>query len=259
MPKIAANITMLFTEYPLLERFDRAAAAGFTGVELLFPYVETPETIADAVRRTGLELVLINLPAGDWASGDRGLAAQPARREEFAAGLKLAVQYASILRPTRVNCLAGKLGPESTARAVLAENVELAGGALEQIDVRLTVEPVNTFDVPDFALPSTQAALDLIAALDTDNVGLQYDIYHAIRMGEDPFAFIAAQGQEISHIQVADVPGRHQPGTGEVDFAALFRTIDDSGYAGWVSLEYLPEGATEDGFGHLRELGLLGR
>ena len=257
MPKLAANITMLFTEYPLLERFDRAAAAGFTGVELLFPYVETPDSVLAALKDNNLDLVLFNLPAGDWAAGDRGLAAQPARREEFAAGLKLAVQYASTLRPTRINCLAGKLGSEENALAVLAENVEMAGGALEQVGVLLTVEPVNTFDVPDFALPTTQSALDLISALDSQNVGLQYDIYHAMRMGEDPFQFIAEHGREIRHIQIADVPGRHQPGTGDVDFDTLFRVMDDSGYDGWVSLEYIPEGATEDGFELLRELGVL--
>ncbi len=257
MPKLAANLTMLFTEYPLLERFDRAAAAGFAGVELLFPYVETPDTVARALRNNGLDLVLFNLPAGDWAASDRGLAAQPTRREEFADGLKLAVEYASALRTPRINCLAGKLGPEEDALAVLAENVEMAGGALEQVGVQLTLEPVNSFDVPDFALPSTQSALDLISALDTRNVGLQYDIYHAMRMGEDPFGFIAEHGREISHLQIADVPGRHQPGTGDVDFAHLFRVIDESGYDGWVSLEYNPEGATEDGFGHMRELGLL--
>ncbi len=257
MPKLAANITMLFTEYPLLERFDRAAAAGFAGVELLFPYVETPDTILKALNANGLDFVLMNLPAGDWASGDRGLAAQPARRAEFAEGLRLAVEYASALRPPRINCLAGKLGSEENALAVLSENVEMAGGALEQIGVELTLEPVNTFDVPDFALPTTQSALDLVSVLDSQNVGLQYDIYHAIRMGEDPFQFIAEHGGKISHIQIADVPGRHQPGTGEVDFTSLFRVIDDSGYVGWVSLEYIPEGATEDGFDHLRELGVL--
>jgi len=257
MPKLAANLTMLFTEYPLLERFDRAAAAGFKGVELLFPYVETPETVMNALTRNHLELVLFNLPAGDWAAGDRGMAAQPARREEFADGLKMAVDYASALRPRCVNCLAGKLAPDENAVAVLAENVEVAAGALDQVGVKLTLEPVNTFDVPDFALPTTQSALDLISAVDSSNVGLQYDIYHALRMDEDPFEFIEAHGGEISHIQIADVPGRHQPGTGDVDFAKLFRIIDDSGYVGWVSLEYIPEGATEDGFGHLRELGFL--
>lgn len=257
MPKLAANLTMLFTEYPVLERFDRAAAAGFTGVEFLFPYVETPGTVMNALTSNGLELVLFNLPAGDWAAGDRGLAAQPSRRDEFAEGLKLAVEYATALRPPRINCLAGKLAPDEDALAVLAENVEMAAGALEQVGVHLTLEPVNTFDVPGFALPTTQSALDLISALDSGNVGLQYDIYHAQRMGEDPFGFIKEHGGEISHIQIADVPGRHQPGTGDVDFDRLFRLIDASGYDGWVSLEYIPDGPTEDGFGLLREMGLL--
>jgi len=257
MPKLAANLTMLFTEYPLLERFERAAEAGFRGVELLFPYVEQPATVLEALRRNNLELVLFNLPAGDWPAGDRGIAAQPARRGEFATGLKLAVDYAAILRPPRINCLAGKLGSEPNSRDVLAENVELAGEALDQIGVQLTIEPVNSFDVPDFALPTTQSVLDLIAKTESQNVGLQYDIYHAIRMGEDPFAFIEQHGREISHIQIADVPGRHQPGSGEIDFARLFQRIDGSGYSGWVSLEYIPEGPTEVGFELVRELGLL--
>jgi hydroxypyruvate isomerase len=257
MPKLAANITMLFTEYPVLDRFDRAAAAGFTGVELLFPFVETPETVESALQRNGLELVLFNLPAGDWAAGDRGIAAQPHRRQEFADGLKLAVRYAEALKPPRINCLAGKGANDEAARTTLAENVEMAAGALEQVGVQLTIEPVNSHDVPDFALPTTQSVLDLMASLDSRNVGLQYDIYHAMRMGEDPFAFIESHGAEISHVQIADVPGRHQPGTGDVDFARLFKIIDVSGYTGWTSLEYVPEGPTEDGFGHLRELGFL--
>lgn len=257
MPKLAANLTMLFTEYPLLERFERAAAAGFRGVELLFPYSEPPETVLDALERNDIELVLINLPGGDWEAGDRGIAAQPARRDEFAQGLKLAVDYANVLRPPRINCLAGKIGSEPNARQALADNVELAAGALGQIGVQLTIEPVNNIDVPGFALPTTQSALDLIAEINSPNVGLQYDIYHAIRMDEDPFAFIEQHGGEVSHIQIADVPGRHQPGTGHIDFAKLFQVIDDSGYKGWVSLEYTPDGPTENGFDLVRELGLL--
>lgn len=257
MPKLAANLTMLFTEYPLLERFERAAKAGFRGVEFLFPYVEQPATVLDALNRNQLELVLFNLPAGDWAGGDRGIAAQPARRSEFATGLKLAVDYAAVLRPPRINCLAGMLGSEPNSRDVLADNVELAAEALDQIGVQLTIEPVNSFDVPEFALPTTQSVLDLIDSIDSQNVGLQYDIYHAIRMSEDPFAHIEQHGGEITHIQIADVPGRHQPGSGEIDFGHLFQAIDDSGYSGWVSLEYIPEGPTEEGFDLIRELGLL--
>ena len=257
MPRLAANLTMLFTEYPLLERFDRAAAAGFKGVEVLFPYTEPADSIREALERNGLELVLMNLPAGDWAAGDRGIAAQPGRRDEFAAGLKQAVSYATSLNPPRINCLAGKIGDEPDARATLASNVQLAAEALDQIGVQLTIEPVNSHDVAGFALPTTQSVLDLIAGVDSDNVGLQFDIYHAIRMDEDPFAFIEHNGSGIAHIQIADVPGRHQPGSGDIDFARLFQVIDASGYANWVSLEYIPEGPTETGFGRLRELGLL--
>jgi hydroxypyruvate isomerase len=257
MPRIAANLTMLFTEYPLPERFDRAAASGFRGVEFLFPYVESPQFVQEALRRNNLELVLFNLPAGDWAAGDRGIAAQPARRDEFAEGLKRAVTYADVLRPGRINCLAGIADSDPESISTLAANVELAAEALDQIGIPLTLEPVNPIDIPGFALPTTQSALDVIASVESDNVGLQYDIYHALRMGEDPFAFIEQHGREISHIQIADVPGRHQPGSGEVDFGKLFSLIDASGYTGWVSLEYIPEGPTEDGFALLRELGLL--
>lgn len=257
MVKLAANLTMLFTEYPALERFDRAAQAGFTAVEFLFPYEFPVAEVAAAVQRSGTELVLMNLPAGDWSAGERGLAAQPARIEEFASGLKKAVDYAAVLRPPRINCLAGKSAGDATAIAALDENIHLAAGALEQIGVQLTVEPVNGIDVPGFALPTTQSVLDLIARVDHPNVGLQYDIYHAMKVGEDPFSFLAEHGSEVSHIQIADVPGRHQPGTGEVDFARLFEIIDASGYSGFVSLEYIPEGPTEDGFGYLRELGFL--
>ena len=256
MPRLAANLTMLFTEYPTLERFDRAAAAGFAGVELLFPYSEDAEVVREAANAAGVEYVLFNLPAGDWNAGDRGLAADPAREVEFLAGLPKAVQYAEVIKPSRINLLAGK--SETTGVTdLIVSNISAAASALSGLELMLTVEPVNNLDVAGFALPTTQDALDAISAAGQPNVALQYDVYHALRMGEDPFAFIAANGASIGHIQIADVPGRHQPGTGEIDWVALFDTIDASGYSGWVSLEYVPEGPTEDGFGHLRELGYL--
>lgn len=258
MPRLAANLTMLFTEYPTLERFGRAAAAGFAGVELLFPYTEDPTVVRDAAKAAGVEYVLFNLPAGDWAAGDRGLAADPAREQEFLAGLPEAVRYAEVIQPSRINLLAGK-SATTGATDLIASNISAAAQALAPLDLTLTVEPVNNIDIPGFALPATQDALDAIRAAGQPNVALQYDVYHAIRMGEDPFAFIAANGATIGHIQIADVPGRHQPGTGEIDWKALFDVIDGSGYTGWVSLEYVPEGPTEDGFAHLRELGYLQR
>ncbi len=258
MPKLAANLTMLFTEYPFLERFDRAAAAGFRGVEFLFPYEEDPAVLGDTLQRNNLDLVLFNLPSGDWAAGDRGLAADPSRKQEFERGVDRAVEYAAVLRPPRINCLAGKTPDANASRDNLIANVRLAADALRATGTTLVVEPVNTHDVPGFALPTTQSALYLLASVERDNVGLQFDVYHAMRMGEDPLAFLRENGKTINHIQIADVPGRHQPGTGEIDFENLFSIIDNSGYHGWVSLEYIPEGPTEEGFGLLRQLGLLG-
>lgn len=257
MPKIAANLTMLFTEYPFLERFRRAADAGFTAVEFQFPYEHDADDIRNELERNNLELVLFNLPAGDWAAGDRGIAAIYSRIAEFQEGVRTAIEYAKVLQPPRINCLAGVSPDTPENDLALLQNVRFAAEQLAPLNIELVLEPVNTHDVKDFALPTTRAAVDLIAELDVDNLGLQYDVYHSIRMDEDPFDIIDDLGDQISHIQIADVPGRHQPGTGEVDFGRLFRTIDDSGYTGWVALEYIPEGQTEDGFGLLKELKVL--
>ncbi len=257
MPRLAANLTMLFTEYPFLERFDRAAAAGFKGVEVLFPYTEEPSAIESALKRNDLELVLFNLPAGEWGKGDRGLAASPERREEFGRGLLQAVKYALVLHPPRINCLAGIAGESAASDAVLVANVHFAAEALAAVGVQLVIEPINDLDIPDFAIPTTRAALELIAEVESTNVGLQYDVYHSIRKGEDPFAIIPEQIEHISHIQVADVPGRHQPGTGAIDFVRLFDVIDQTGYANWVSLEYIPVGSTEASLAYLRDRHFL--
>lgn len=257
MPKLAANLTMLFTEYTFADRFGRAAANGFGGVEALFPYELKPVEISDLLREHHLDLVLFNLPAGDWAGGDRGLAASPDRVAEFRNGVDLAVTYAEALKPRRVNCLVGKTADPTASRRTMLENIVYAADALETVDTRLTIEPVNSHDMPGFAIADTASALSVIAEVEHPNVGLQFDVYHSLRMGEDPFAIIAEHSRTIDHIQIADVPGRHQPGTGEIDFPKLFEIIDSSGYVGWVSLEYNPEGHTEEGFGYLRELGYL--
>lgn len=258
MPKIAANLSMLFTEYPFLERFDHAAAAGFRAVEFQFPYEHDPRDIADRLQRNHLDLVLYNLPAGDWSAGDRGLAAIYDRQAEFQAGVARAIEYASVLNPPQINCLAGIAEPTPENDLALLQNVRYAADQLADHNIKLTLEPVNTHDVTNFALPTARAAVELIAELEVQNVGLQLDVYHSLRMGEDPFALIRELGEEIAHIQIADVPGRHQPGTGTVDFRGLFDTVDASGYTGWVALEYIPEGRTEDGLDLVREMGLLG-
>lgn len=258
MTKLAANLSMLFTEYDLADRFARAAANGFGGVEVLFPYQLSPSDIESRLSEHHLDLVLFNLPAGDWAAGDRGIASDPDRVDEFRDGVELAANYAGALGTRRVNCLVGKTPDAAATWQTMLDNILHAADALAQTNTRLLVEPVNSHDVPGFAINTTAEALSLIAELEHPNVGLQFDVYHALRMDEDPFPIIAEHGKSIDHIQIADVPGRHQPGTGEVDFRKLFDAIDESGYNGWVSLEYVPEGATEDGFGHVRELGFLG-
>lgn len=257
MPKLAANLTMLFAEYPLADRFERAAANGFGGVELLFPYELKANEVAERLREQHLDLVLFNLPAGNWAAGDRGIAADPDRVDEFRNGVDKAVTYAEALKPRRVNCLVGKTDDAARTRSVMLENIVYAADALATVNTRLLIEPVNTHDVPGFAIPDTAAAQSVLAEIEHPNVGLQFDVYHSLRMDENPFAIIRQHGASLDHIQIADVPGRHQPGTGEIDFEKLFATIDGSGYTGWVSLEYNPEGHTEEGFGHLREMGYL--
>lgn len=248
---------MLFTEYPFLERFERAAAAGFSAVEFQLPYQYDPQGIAEKLKQNDLELVLFNLPAGDWDAGDRGIAAIYARLAEFHEGVAKAIEFASVLHPERINCLAGIADATPENDLALLQNVRYAADELAEHKIGLTLEPVNTYDVQDFALPTTRAAIELIAELEHPNVGLQLDVYHAGMMGEDPFELISDLGKEIAHIQIADIPGRHQPGTGEMDFARLFETIDASGYQGWVALEYIPKGPTEDSFGLLREMALL--
>lgn len=257
MPKLAANLTMLFTEVPFLDRFEQAANAGFSTVEFQFPYDFEPAEIGERLTRHNLHLALFNLPAGDWAAGDRGIAANADRQEEFRDGVAKAIAYARVLQPERINLLAGASAASAENDLALLQNIRYAAEELADNRFEMTLEPVNTIDVPDFALPTSRAALDLIDELDLSNLTLQLDVYHAIRMNEDPIAILRDRASSIGHIQIADVPGRHQPGTGNIDFGLLFNEIDASGYEGWVALEYNPEGRTQDGFGLLREMGLL--
>lgn len=257
MVKLAANLTMLFNEVTFLERFALAAQTGFRAVEFMFPYDDPVEAVKDAIERNNLELALFNLPAGNWAAGDRGIAAQPSRQDEFEAGVVRALEYAVVLEPPHINCLAGKRVGTGEYRDTLVQNVRHAADALRATNTTLLVEPVNNLDIEGFAISTTGEGLDLLDDVARENTGLQFDVYHAMRMGEDPIEQIRSHSDRITHIQVADVPGRHQPGTGEIDFAALFEAIDDVGYDGWIGLEYNPEGPTVDGFGLVRDMGLL--
>ena len=252
MPTFAANLTMMFNEAPFLERFDKAAAAGFKAVEFLFPYDYTVEQLNDALDRNKLQLVLHNLPAGDWAAGERGIACHPERVEEFRSGVGRAVTYATALGVKRLNCLAG-IKPQNVsdadARRTLVENLKFAAPRLEAAGIKLLIEPINTFDIPGFFLNRTQQAIDIIRDTGADNIFLQYDIYHMQRMEGELARTIEQNLPLIAHLQLADNPGRNEPGTGEINYAFLFAFLDRIGYAGWIGCEYKPATTTTAGLG----------
>lgn len=257
MPKFAANLTMLFTERPFLERFEAARQAGFDAVEFLFPYAWPAEQIKALLDQHQLKLVLHNLPAGDWDAGDRGIACDPARVEEFRAGVTKAIEYAGVLGVPQLNCLVGKQPAgvsDEQAQQTLVSNLRFAATELKKHGLRLVTEPINTFDIPGFYLHHTAQALKLIDEVGSDNLFVQYDIYHMQRMEGEIAATMAANLARIGHIQLADNPGRHEPGTGELNYAFLFRHLDAIGYQGWIGCEYKPAGKTEEGLGWIRQL-----
>ena len=255
MPRFAANLSMLFTEVPFVQRFDRAAAAGFKAVEVQFPYEAPAATLRERLAANGLTMVLHNLPAGDWVAGDRGLACNPARQAEFRAGVPRAIEYATTLGVPQLNCLAGKPGSgvdEATTHRTFVDNVRFAAAECKRAGLKLLMEPINNYDVPGFWLNRTAKALAVIDEVGADNLFVQYDIYHAQRYEGEIAATMAQHLAKIGHIQFADNPGRNEPGTGELNFAFLFAHIDRIGYKGWLGAEYKPAGATEAGLGWLR-------
>jgi hydroxypyruvate isomerase len=258
MPVFAANLTMLFTEVPFLERFALAKAAGFTCVEYLFPYDYPAAELKRQLEIHGLRQVLFNLPSGDWAKGDRGIAADPGRVEEFRAGIPKALEYAQALRVSKLNCLAGKrvAGVDDQQHLeTLVGNLRYAARHLGSRGLRLMVEPVNHYDIPGFFLNRTDQALAVLDAVDEPNVFLQYDLYHAQREDEDLAAVLRKNLARIGHVQAADNPGRHQPGTGEINFPFLFQELDRFGFQGQVGLEYVPSPDTRSSFGWIKEMG----
>jgi hydroxypyruvate isomerase len=250
MPKLAANLTMMFGEVAFLERFEAAASAGFKAVEYLFPYDYDPQVLRQQLRDHGLVQVLHNLPAGNWAAGERGIACLPERVAEFKAGVDRAIEYANALDCDRVNCLAGippPATPSATARETLTRNVEYAASRLRAAGIKLLIEPINTRDVPGFFLSRTREAVEIIEAVGSDNLFLQYDIYHMQIMEGHVASTIETHLPLIGHMQLADAPGRHEPGTGEIDFAFLLDFIDRAGYGGWIGCEYIPAAGTVEG------------
>lgn len=259
MPRFAANLTMLFNEVPFLDRFERAARAGFTAVEFLFPYAWPAAEIKSRLDAHGLALVLHNLPAGDWDAGERGIACHPDRIEEFRAGVDRAIEYAGELGVPQLNCLAGK-APAGVAddrlRATLVANLRHAAAKLGQAGLRLLIEPINRYDIPGFYLHRTDQALAILDEVGADNALLQYDIYHAQRTEGELAATLQKHLARIGHVQLADNPGRHEPGTGEINYPFLFQHLDRIGYAGWVGCEYKPAGTTEAGLGWRQQMAL---
>jgi hydroxypyruvate isomerase len=252
MPKFNANLTMLFNEVDFLERFDAAAKAGFKGVEYLFPYPYPKEQLAERLAKNRLTQVLHNLPAGDWAKGERGIACLPDRVGEFQDGVGKAIDYASALQCTQINCLAG-IAPTGVDPAKLREtfvrNLQFAAHKLDAAGIRLLIEPCNTRDIPGFYLNRSQQALDIIKDVGSDNLFLQYDIYHMQIMEGDLAPTIERNLSKIRHMQLADNPGRNEPGTGEINYPFLFQFIDKLGYGGWIGCEYKPAKTTMQGLG----------
>ena len=255
MPRFAANLTMLFTEVPFLDRFERAARAGFQAVEFLFPYAFAAEEIRRRLDAHQLQLVLHNLPAGDWDAGERGIACLPDRVEEFRAGVATAITYAKALGVTQLNCLAGKApagADPALLQHTLVDNLRFAAAALREAGIKLLLEPINTVDIPGFFVNRTAQALAIIDAVGADNLFLQYDLYHAQRMEGELAATLEKHLPRIAHVQLADNPGRHEPGTGEINYPFLFAHLDRIGYRGWIGCEYKPATTTEAGL-HWRQ------
>jgi hydroxypyruvate isomerase len=247
MPRFSANLSFLFTEVDFTERFAAARRAGFAAVEFHFPYAHEPAVLDAAVRDAGTNVVLFNLPAGDWAGGERGIACLPGREAEFREGVARAIDYARTLGCPRLNCLAGVLPAHVDAaqgRATLLDNLRHAAQTVTRAGLKLLIEPLNNADTPGFLVSRTREALALIDAVGADRLSLQYDLYHARVMGDDLVQTLEEFMPRIGHIQFADHPGRHEPGSGTTDFPALFALIDQLGYGGWVGAEYAPLSAT---------------
>jgi hydroxypyruvate isomerase len=255
MPKFCANLTMLFNELPFPERFEAAAKAGFEGVEYLFPYAYPKAQLAEALAAHKLQQVLHNMPAGDWDSGSRGIACLPDRVGEFQDGVEKTIEYARALGCKQVNCLAGiapaGVDPERCKRTLI-DNLRFAAPRLAQAGLKLLIEPINTRDVPGFFLTTTRQALEIIAEAGSDNVCVQYDIYHMQIMEGDLARTIEENLARIPHMQLADNPGRNEPGTGEINYSFLFDFVDRIGYRGWIGCEYKPKTTTVAGLGWIR-------
>ncbi|VVE81554.1 2-oxo-tetronate isomerase [Pandoraea sputorum] len=255
MPRFAANLTLLYQEVPFLDRFREAASDGFRGVEFLFPYEHPAQEIRNRLNDTDLTQVLFNAPAGDWASGERGLAALPGREAQFRDGIELALDYADALGCRQLHVMAGC--PDATesperCRATFVENLAYATGQAAAHGVTVMIEPINPRDFPRYFLTRQDQAHAIRSEVGAGNLKVQFDAYHCQIVEGDLAMKLRQYISHIGHVQVAGVPARHEPDTGEVNYPFLFRLLDELGYAGWVGCEYRPQGETRAGLGWLK-------
>lgn len=258
MPRFAANTSMLFLEHPFVERLDRAAAAGFRAVEFQFPYAEDIDGIVAALGRNSLQQVLFNVPAGDFAAGDRGIANDPRRVDEFRAGVERAVELAGRFGTPKLNCLVGRSLPDVRVGEqwdTVRDNLAWAAERTATAHIQLVIEPLNPFDAPGFLLATPHQGFALVEDVGHPNLSVQYDLYHAQRTEGNLSHAIQQHIGQIGHIQVADSPLRNEPGTGEINYPYMFEVIDAAGYDGWVGLEYKPSADTVASLHWLRDLG----
>tara|TARA_B100001123_G_scaffold440179_1_gene578604 strand:+ start:1863 stop:2630 length:768 start_codon:yes stop_codon:yes gene_type:complete len=246
----AANLTMLFTEHDFLDRFEKAYKNNFKAVEYLFPYDYKPQELKNLLNEYNLKQVLHNLPAGDWNNGERGIACHPDKTDEFKKGVDIAIEYAKILNCNQLNCLIGipdtDISQEELDNTIIS-NLKYASNKLKKEGIMLLIEAINTIDIPGFYLNTTTQAKKIINAVNTGNLFIQYDIYH-MQIMEGNLSFTLRDNIEmIKHIQIADHPGRNEPGTGEINYDFLFKYIKSIGYEGYIGCEYNPHNGTENG------------
>ena len=256
MIKFSANLSMLFTELDFLDRFSAAKKAGFDYVEYLFPYDFSPEQIADQLTQNDLQQVLFNLPAGNWGEGERGITCLPDRINEFEDGVNKAIDYAKALGCKQLNTLAGippSGSDEDLVKTTFVNNLRFAASKLKDQDIYLLTEPINTIDIPGFYLNYTEQAKSILAEVNSNNLFIQYDIYHMQIMEGDLIRTMTNNLECIKHIQIADNPGRHEPGTGEINYSSIFSALQEIGYNGYVGCEYIPKVSTADGIGWIEQ------
>ncbi|MBW9052574.1 2-oxo-tetronate isomerase [Rhizobium mesosinicum] len=255
MPKFSANLSFLYQDLAFLDRFAAAANDGFGALEYLGPYAESKEKVADTLQANGLKQALFNVPSGDWANGERGIACLPDRIEEFRRGISLALDYAKALACPQVNVISGlvpKGADLETLEKVLVENLKYAAERTADAGVKLLIEPINLRDIPGFFLSTTDHAERILDKVGSDNLYIQYDFYHMQIMQGDLIPTFMRLKDRIAHVQIADNPGRNEPGTGEINYGFILSELDRLGYDGWVGCEYKPKAGTSDGLGWMK-------